>query len=177
MTAVVVPERGAAPALAPAIRQAIQAADPDVPVSFQTMDQRVAAAVADRRLTMTVLAVFAAVALVLACVGIYGVVSYAVARRSREIGIRIALGADPAAVRRLVQKDPVVGVALGAAAGALLALSLGRVLATLLFGVEPTDPVTFAAVLATLALAAWIAAYIPARRTTRLDPIEAIRAD
>jgi ABC-type antimicrobial peptide transport system permease subunit len=121
--------------------------------------------------------VFAAVALVLACVGIYGVVSYAVARRSREIGIRIALGADPASVRRLVQKDSVVGVVLGAAAGTLLALTLGRVLATLLFGVEPTDPVTFAAVLATLGLAAWLAAYIPARRTTRLDPIDAIRAE
>ncbi len=126
---------------------------------------------------MLVLGVFAVVALILASVGIYGVVAYTVARRTREIGIRIALGADPSSVRRFVQREALAGAAAGGVVGIGLALAVTRIMQSLLYDVSPTDPLTFAAVVATLAAVAWLAGYLPARRSTTVDPLEAIRVE
>ena len=127
---------------------------------------------------MTLLAVFAAVALVLAAIGIFGVLSYAVAQRTREIGIRMALGAHAGTVLALVVREAlvmaVVGVAIGTAAAYLLTEWL---VASLLFNTSPHDPVTFVLVAAMLATVSMAAAYVPARRATRVDPIVALRAE
>jgi len=177
MTVAVRPERGRAVDLGPPVRDVVRRIDPDVPVSITTMESRVSTAVADRRFSMLVLVVFAVVALVLASVGIYGVVAYTVARRTREIGIRVALGADPVSVRRFVQRDALLGAAAGGVAGIGLALALTRIMQSLLYEVSPTDPVTFAAVVATLGAVAWLAAYMPSRRGSKVDPLQAIRAE
>jgi ABC-type antimicrobial peptide transport system permease subunit len=141
------------------------------------MDQRVAASLANQRFTLVVLGTFAALALVLAAVGIYGVVSYAVAQRTREIGIRLALGATPGSVRREVQGRALTAVAAGVAAGLVAAVALSRLLASLLYDVQPTDPLTIALVVAGLAVTAYVASWAPAWRGTRIDPVLAIRAD
>ena len=177
MTATIRPERGRAAALAPAVREAIRRVDADVPVTFSTIEDRISRRVADRRFAMMVLGVFAAVAIVLACVGIYGVVAYAVARRTREIGIRIALGANPVAVRRMVQRDSVMAAGLGGMVGLALAVALTRVMRSLLFEVSPLDPLTFIAVVALLSAAAWAAGFVPSLRTTRIDPTVTMRAE
>jgi putative ABC transport system permease protein len=116
-------------------------------------------------------------ALVLAVVGLYGLLSYVVSRRSREIGVRMALGADRSAVLRMVLRDGVrltlAGIVIGAAGGVLAARALGR----LLYGVGPTDPLTFVAVAGLLAVVALVASYLPARRATRVDPVVALRTE
>lgn len=160
-----------------AARSRIRALDPNVPTEFATMSARVVESVADRRFTVLVLSVFAGVALVLAAVGIYGVVSYSVACRTREIGIRLALGARPAAVRALVQKGAMTVVFVGTVIGVIAALLLTRVIGSLLYGVSPTDPLTFGTVTLVLAAVAWFASYIPARRTTRIDPLITMRTE
>ena len=158
-------------------RAAIRALDPEVPAEFATMSARVVESVADRRFTMLVLGGFALTALLLAAVGIYGVVSYSVARRTREIGIRLALGAEPQSVRRLVQRNAMRMILAGAAAGVLGAVVLSRVLQGMLYGVSSTDPSTFVAVVLLLVVVAWLASYLPARRTTRVDPMITMRAE
>jgi putative ABC transport system permease protein len=158
-------------------RERIRAVDPDVPAEFATMGARVSGTVADRRFTMLTLGAFALVALLLSAVGIYGVVSHAVARRTREIGIRLALGAEPRAVRALVQRNAMRTAAAGAVLGVLGALLLTRMLRGLLYGVSPTDPLTFGAVVLVLGAVAWLASYLPARRTTRIDPMITMRAE
>jgi len=177
MTAVVRPDGAARPDLGPLVRDLVRAVDPDVPVTLSTIEMRVSRVVAQRRFTLVVLAAFAVVALLLACIGIYGVVAYAVALRTREIGIRIALGAKPASVRRLVQKDTLADVVLGGIAGLVLAFGLARVMRSLLYEVSPTDPLTFAGVVVALGAAGWLAAYVPARRSTRIDPVTTMRAE
>ncbi|HUG40090.1 MAG TPA: ABC transporter permease [Longimicrobiales bacterium] len=177
MTVVVEGVTGRPAALAPALRAASRSVDPDVPVAFTPIEQKVTASVGDRRFTMLVLGVFAAVAVVLAAVGIYGVVSYTVARRTREMGIRLALGAAPRSVRALAQRGALVPSGIGLALGLLGALALGRVLRSLLYEVSPTDPVTLAGVLAVMAGAAWLAGWVPARRTARIDPMIAMREE
>jgi putative ABC transport system permease protein len=130
-----------------------------------------------RRFTLLLLGTFAAVALALAAVGIYGVVSFAVTDRTREMGLRMALGAEPRHVFRMVVRQG-LGLSLAAiAAGTVLALFLGRVMERLLFGVEARDPVTFAVVPAILLVAAFLASAVPARRATRVDPTTALRAE
>jgi len=177
MTAVIRPE-GVVPAgLGVQVRDLVRAVDPDVPVQLETIESRVGRVVAERRFTLLVLGLFAGVALLLACIGIYGVVAYAVARRTREIGIRIALGARPASVRRLVQRDTLTDIAVGGAVGLALALALTRVMQSLLYEVSPTDPVTFAAVLVALTAAGWLAAFIPSLRSSRIDPVTTMRAE
>jgi ABC-type antimicrobial peptide transport system permease subunit len=122
-----------------------------------------------------VLSGFAVLAVLLAATGIYGVMSYSVAQRSREIGIRMALGAGRRDVVRLVLRQGVVMIAAGVALGVTAALLLTRVLRSLLFGVSTTDPAVFGAIVVLLSVTAWIATYLPARRATRVDPLVALR--
>jgi predicted permease len=163
--------------LVPQIRAALRSIDPDVPAEFETLESRFASSIADRRFTMTVLATFAIAALLLAGVGIYGVVSYAVAQRTREIGIRLALGAQPGDVVLMVQGRALLMVGAGIVAGAIGALALTRVMRSLLFEISPTDPLTFGAVALVLLAAGWLASWLPARRGTRIDPLLAIRSE
>jgi putative ABC transport system permease protein len=161
-----------------ALRRAVAATDPNVPVSkVRTLDGIVTASVGTPRSTMVLLASFAALALALSAVGIYGVISYTVSRRIHEIGIRMALGADAAQVRQLVLGRALALALLGAASGVAIALAATRLLRGLLFGVSPTDPAVFLAAPALLAATALLAAYLPARRATRLDPTAALREE
>ena len=130
-----------------------------------------------QRLTGVLLSVFGGVALLLATVGLYGVVSYGVSQRTHEIGVRIALGARAADVVRLIVGQGVRMAGIGLAAGVLLALALGRLLGSLLYGVDPADPLTFAGVATLLLLVAAGASWIPARRASRLEPTRALRAE
>jgi len=165
-------------ALAAPIREQVAQLDPDQPVSnIETMDSRIATSVARPRLQTTVLAAFALVAILLAAVGIYGVMSYAVSQRAKEIGIRLALGAGRREVLTLVFRSGFVMVASGIAIGLVAALMLSRVLQSLLFEVSTTDPAVFAAIAALLSVTAAGAAWIPARRAARLDPIATLRAE
>jgi len=161
--------------LVSAIRESIRSIDKNVPVEFSTMDALLADSVGQQRFQMRLLALFAALALALAAVGIYGVVSYSVSRRTHEIGIRVALGAERADVLRLVLAEgarlAVIGVAIGIAG----AVSLSRVLASQLYGIGALDVGTYAGVSALLLLVAVAATYIPARRATSVDPLVALR--
>jgi len=124
---------------------------------------------------MTLVLLFAAVAMLLACLGIYGVVSYSVAQRANEVGIRMALGARSGAIRGMVLRQALLPVAAGLGAGILASLALGRVLGSMLFGVNAADPITIVAVVALLSFVAAAASYIPARRATLIDPLNALR--
>jgi putative ABC transport system permease protein len=159
-----------------AIRQQVAALDKNLPIyNIATMDQLVSNSVAQPRLNLSLLVAFAALALILSAVGVYGVMAYAVTQRTHEIGIRMALGAMPADVLRQVLAEGGRLAAFGVALGLVAALALTRLMASLLFGVKPTDPVTFAVVAAMLVCVALAACYIPARRATRVDPIIALR--
>lgn len=164
-------------ALAAPLRAAVRALDPTLPVAaVRPMTDVVAAAMATPRLTSGLLAVFAALAVALSAVGIYGVLSYLVSQRSQEIGIRMAIGADRAQVLRHVMAGglrlSLIGILLGSAA----ALALARFAASLLHEVRPHDPATFVAVPLLLLALALVASYLPARRATRVDPLAALRA-
>jgi putative ABC transport system permease protein len=173
---VVVRTSGDPGALMPAIRNEVRALDGNVTISqVQTMDQAVADATAQPLFYLLLLGTFAAVALILAAVGIYGVVSYSVSRRTHEIGIRMALGAKRSDVLKLVTSQGMILALVGTAVGAAGALPLARLISSLLYGVGPTDAVTFAAVAVVLTAVALVACYIPARRAARVDPIMALR--
>ena len=139
------------------------------------MDEIMAGSIAQPRLSMLLMGLFGVLALLLAAVGIYGLLSYAVAQRTQEIGIRMALGARMTDVLSLVLKQGVVLILIGEAVGLVGALALTRLMRTLLFGVTPTDVPTFAAVSAVLTAVALLACYLPARRATQIDPLEALR--
>jgi putative ABC transport system permease protein len=159
-------------------RRALFELAPDAPLyDVAPMARRVADAMGFARLSAALLGVFAAVALVMAALGVFGVLSFAVTQRTRELGIRIALGAAPAAVRRMVVAQGLVLVALGLALGLAGALALTRLMSSLLYGVQPTDPVTYAGVVAVLVAIAALASWLPARRATQVDPIIALRAE
>jgi predicted permease len=159
-----------------AVRREVHALDPALPVEgFRTVDEVVAASVAQPRFYTVLLAIFAAVALALAAIGIFGVVSYGVAQRTREIGVRMALGADPRRVRASVVGGALALAAAGMALGLAGALAGTRLLGSLLFGVGAADPLTYAAVGAILLATAALAGYLPARRATRVDPVSALR--
>ena len=150
--------------------------DKDVPVfDVKTMDQRVAASLANRRFAASLLGVFALVALLLAAVGLYGVMAQSVLQRSREIGVRMALGAESGRVLRMILGQGAVLVAGGLFAGTVAALALTSLMKSLLFAVRPADPLTFACVVGLLLIVALAAAYLPARRATRLDPVTTLR--
>jgi putative ABC transport system permease protein len=150
--------------------------DSELPVfDIKTMDDYIGVTVAAPRFNATLLVIFASVALVLTIVGLYGVMSYSVAQRTNEIGIRMALGAQPGDVLRLIVSQGFKLVLIGLGIGLASAFALMRVIASLLFGVTTKDPLTFAAVAVLLALVALLACYIPARRATRLDPLNALR--
>jgi putative ABC transport system permease protein len=144
---------------------------------IRTVDEAFAAVAAPRRIAAFVLAGFALFALALAGVGIYGVVSYAVTQRTREIGLRIALGANRAEVRGMVVRQALLPVLAGAVVGLAGALALGRLLTALLFDVRPTDPWTLGSVALLLLGIAWLASWLPARRAARLSPIAALRTE
>jgi len=162
----------------PALRAIVKSLDPDLPLGhLATLDMLIGDSLQGTRFNTVLLGIFAGVALALAAVGIYGVVSWNVAQRTREIGIRQALGADRASVFRLVVGQSMRVVALGLGLGLAGALALSRTLRSLLFETSPFDPLTFAAVALLLGLAALLACWLPARRATRIDPARALRAE
>jgi putative ABC transport system permease protein len=162
--------------LVSAVTGAIHSIDSDQPVTdVMSMDDLIATSLSQRRFSMLLLAAFAGLALVLAAVGIYSVLAFAVRRRVREIGIRMALGAEIKDILRLVVSEGMKPALLGVVIGVVGALALGRVLASLIYGVSATDPITFAAVAALLCLVALMASIIPALRATRIEPTRALR--
>lgn len=165
-------------AIAAAVRQAVWTVDKDQPVSnVRTLDQVFAAAISQERFQALMLGLFAALALLLACVGLYGVISYAVVQRTHEIGVRMALGAQPVDVLRLVIRQGMTLTLAGLVVGIVAGTFVTRVLTDMLFGVTPRDPLTFAGVPVLLVVVAFLACYIPARRATRIDPLTALRAE
>jgi predicted permease len=164
--------------LAPALRSIVRDLDPALPLfGVETLDETLSNTLGQRRFTMIVLGVFAMVALLLSVVGVHGVLNYAVAQRTRELGIRMALGAEPRELRGLVLGQGAWLAAAGLALGALGALALARLLRTLLYGVGTSDPATFAAVAVLLGTVALLASWLPARRAARLDPVAALRSE
>jgi len=175
---VVVRARGDADALAPAVRQVMAGLDPGLPVArLQSMEDVVGEAMARDRFLTALMAGFAGLALLLAAVGTYGVMSYSVSRRSREMGIRVAVGAPASSVLRLVLRDGLRVAAIGLALGLLGAWSLTGVLDSILFGVDTRDALSFLVGPVLMGAVALLACWIPARRATRVDPVQALRAD
>jgi putative ABC transport system permease protein len=169
---------GAPPNLAELIRREVQAVAPTRPIAdIRTMDQVVAASVAAPRATALLIGALALLALALAGVGLYGVVSYAAEQRTREIGIRVALGADRSTVMALVLREGVVLTAAGLALGIAGALTARRLIAGMLHGVSPFDPLTLAVVAVFLFAVSLLASWLPGRRATRVDPLIAMRSE
>jgi ABC-type antimicrobial peptide transport system permease subunit len=165
-------------ALLSASRNELRNLDPDLPMYYvRTMEQRVDESLARRRFSMLLLGVFASIALALATIGIYGVMAYLVNQGTRELGIRIALGASPRNILNLVVRQGMAlafaGVTLGLAASFLLA----QLIRSLLFGVRATDPITFAGISFLLAVITLLACYIPAQRAARIDPLISVRCE
>jgi len=162
--------------LVPFLRSAVLDIDPDLPLdNVMTMEQRLSASVAEPRFYALLLGMFAALALALAVVGIYGVLSYSVSQRHREIGVRMALGARGGDILNLVLRQGLILIGIGMAVGLASALGVSRYLASLLFGISATDPVTYVAISVLLGIVAVVACYLPARRATRVDPMTALR--
>jgi putative ABC transport system permease protein len=174
---IVIRARGEPQAVTGSLRSSIASIDPNLPVEVETMDAIVDSAVSSPRASTILLASFAALALILTAVGIYGVVSYFVGERTREIGIRMALGARKDEVLRLILGKGLVLIASGLMIGSVAAAALMRVLSTLLFGVTPKDPLTYGAASIVLLLFSLGATVVPAWRATRVDPVQAIRHD
>ncbi len=175
---IVVRTAGDPMAFVPMARADIASLDRDLPLAgVRTMDEVIGRSIAERRFTMLLLVSFAAVAVVLAAIGVYGVLAYLVSQRTQEIGVRLAIGATPGDVVRLFVREGAALTMVGVAGGLAGALVVTRALSTLLFGVTTTDPLTFAAVAGTLAIVALLACYLPARRAGRVDPMTALRTD
>jgi putative ABC transport system permease protein len=160
-----------------AARAILHDAAPDVPPRFRTFGQIYSASLGSRRFNLTLVIVFALTALLLAVAGVYGVVAYGVAQRTREIGVRMALGARAADVLRMILREGLTTTLIGVAIGVVGSFLTARTIQSLLFGVTPTDPLTFVGVAAALIGVAGLACYIPARRATKVDPMEALRYD
>ncbi len=160
-----------------AARRVIRELDPSVPVKTNTFTRIFAASLASRRFNLLLVGAFAVTALLLAIAGIYGVLAYSVARRTREFGVRIALGASSSSVLTLVLRQAVSTSLIGVLAGGIAAYALTRFMESMVFGVSTSDPLTYAAVAALMIVVALLAAYIPARRATGIDPMIALRAE
>jgi putative ABC transport system permease protein len=164
--------------LVPAVRREVQALDPELPVfNVKTMESTLDDVLSGRRFSLLLLSLFAAAALLLAAVGVYGVMSYGVVQRTREIGIRMALGARQEDVLRLVVGDGIRLAGIGIGIGILLAIALSRVLRGMLYGVSAFDPLAYAGLTVVLALVALFASWLPARRAAKVDPNIALRAE
>ena len=162
--------------MANALRSAMRELDRELPLSdVLTMREVLSESVSSRRFQTLLVSVFAIAALLLACLGIYGVISYSVARRTSEMGIRIALGAQPSQVSMLVLRQGIRPVLGGLLVGVLGALAAGQLISSFLFGTEPRDPAAISAVVAVLLLVAAAACWAPARRASRIDPMAALR--
>lgn len=165
-------------AIAAPVTRLLRSLDPQMPVTnVRTLEELVAGTISRPRFNATMLTLFAALGLLLASIGIYGVLSYSVSQRTQEMGIRMALGADARGVRELVVRDGVKVAAIGIVVGLLIALPATRVLSALLYGVEATDATVFGAVALVLMVVALAASYLPAHRATRVDPMTALRPD
>jgi putative ABC transport system permease protein len=163
-------------ALAPAVAQAVFSLDKNLPLfQVQPLSEVLRDSVSQPRFTMFLLIAFAGLALALSAIGLYGVLAYTVSRRTQEIGVRMALGAQAAGVLSMVLREGVVATAAGLGLGLAGALILARLMSTLLFGVKADDPLTFAAVALMIAAVAVLASYVPARRASRVDPMAALR--
>jgi putative ABC transport system permease protein len=177
MVYVVRSDRVGSPGFLRELRQAVWSVNPNLPLaSVRTLDEIQADSMAQTSFALVMLAIAATVALLLGSVGIYGVIAYIATQRTREIGIRMALGAQTGDVRRLFLRHGLLLTGAGIALGIGVALALTRVMSALLFGVSPTDPMTYVAVAAGLATVALLATYLPARRASRTDPIIALRS-
>jgi predicted lysophospholipase L1 biosynthesis ABC-type transport system permease subunit len=177
-TSLVVRTKGNPLDFAKPVREAIWRVDRDQPVwRFRAMEQDLDAVVASKKAMMWLTASFAIVALLVATVGVYGVLSYTMSQRTQEIGIRIALGADATSLTRMVIGEGAKLVGVAVVGGLITSLGAARLLSSQLFGVQPNDPMTFAVVTGVLSSVAIFACYIPARRASRVDPMVALRAD
>jgi ABC-type antimicrobial peptide transport system permease subunit len=165
-------------ALVEPVRRAIGDLDPLLPIAeIRTLRDVVGAASADTRFATALLSVFGGLSLLLAATGIYGVVSYSVRQRTREIGIRMAIGAPASRVVREIVRDSGLSLVLGIGLGLAGAVTLGRAIGSLLVGVDPLDPLAFLIVVATVAVVTLLSALLPARRAAAIDPVGALRAD
>ncbi len=163
-------------ALAAPVRELVRSMDPKLPVfNVGSLGTRLDRSLGRQRSLATLVGLFALLALLLAAIGLYGSLSYAVSRRTRELGVRMAIGAAAADVRRLVLSQGMTPVGIGLLIGVAVAALSTRLISGMLFGVQPTDPLTFVVVVAVLAVTAVVACHVPARRATRVDPIEALR--
>ena len=162
--------------LLPEVRKAVWSVNPNLPLAnVRTLDEILDRSLARTSFTLVMLMIASAVALVLGVVGIYGVISYIVSQRTREIGVRMALGAGRGDVSRMVLRQGMILAGSGVAIGLIAAMGLTRLMTSLLYGVEATDPVTFGVVAAMLSAVALLASYLPALRASRTDPVEALR--
>ncbi|HXJ92889.1 MAG TPA: ABC transporter permease [Terriglobia bacterium] len=164
--------------LTSAVRHQVGGTVQDQPAyNVQTMDEMIARSVAERRFALLLLSIFASTALILAAVGVYGVMSYSVTRRTQELGVRMALGATSSNVLKLVVKEGMTVALVGMAMGGAAAAGLARLMSSLLYGVHPADPLTLTTIAVALAAVCWLATYFPARRATRVDPLVALRCE
>src|SRR6185295_1209133 len=176
--ALVVRTAGEPAALTGAVKRLVRSVDPDVPIAqVRTLDEVLSTSLAEPRVYTLLLLVFAALALTLATIGLYGVVSYTVTQRTPEMGVRLALGSERGAVVRLVLRQGLSLALTGTAIGLVVTLGVARLLTRLVPGAEPSDPLTLSAVSALLIGVALIASYLPARRASRVDPTVALRYD
>jgi predicted permease len=162
-------------AITSAAREIFHSVDPNVPVQFSTFADALGGWLADRRFLLLLVGIFGVTALTLAAVGLYGITAYSVTRRTQEIGIRTALGAQPMDVLRMVLGEGAQLAGMGVALGLALSVALTRLISSLLFGIRSADPLTFAGVSAILMTVALLACYFPARRAMRVDPMVALR--
>jgi putative ABC transport system permease protein len=177
-TMVIVKARGSAAALVPAMRRAVAAVDPALPIyDVLTLDDRIAGALSRPRFNAALVAGFAGAALLIAALGVYGMLSYSVSSRLREIGVRLALGAAPQRIVRLVVAEGLRLAVIGVAIGVIAALAAGRVTRSLVIDVSPSDPRILVAVVSVMLAVACLAAFLPARRASAVDPIVVLRQE